>query len=332
MTNIVVLGRIRKKFPIREFNRQDGTPGIVGSFIADDGTGECKVVLWGEENIRIMQNDFFKQNEVIRVIADRSQTSTYKGVSKIELHVGAKGKIFLAPSDVNDSKIPRLEISNDEYLQKSILLSVKDINLNYKKISIRGVISQIYKKKEYNKNDGTKDNVQNIIVKDKTDSVRITFWNESTEILVDVSEDDLIFLTNLKPKEYDNHINLTFTKYSSFEIIESSKNKNKNYTIAEVQNQDGYLKGSVIGNILEIEPIKPITKRTGEIVFLLRFILSDDTSAILVNVWGDFCLEVAKIISIDLRVVISKGLVKFDENSQNKILNISDKSKLEVLT
>ena len=58
MSTIVVVGRIERIYPIREFFRKDGTRGFVGSFVIYDGTGRIKVVLW-DQQVEIMKNDFF---------------------------------------------------------------------------------------------------------------------------------------------------------------------------------------------------------------------------------------------------------------------------------
>ncbi|TFF63423.1 MAG: hypothetical protein EU521_01795 [Promethearchaeota archaeon] len=111
MTNIVVLGRIKKVFPMHNFTRKDGTSDVVRSFIINDNTGECKVVLWGIRNVKVSESKFFKFNEVIRIIADYSKLSNYNNIEKMELHVGFKGKIILAPGDVDYSRIPKLDES-----------------------------------------------------------------------------------------------------------------------------------------------------------------------------------------------------------------------------
>ena len=108
LTNIVVLGRIKKVFPLHNFIRKDGTPDVVRSFIIYDNTGECKVVLWGISNVKVSESKFFKINEVIRVIADYSKLSKYNNIERMELHVGFKGKIILAPGDLDYSRIPKL--------------------------------------------------------------------------------------------------------------------------------------------------------------------------------------------------------------------------------
>ncbi len=109
MTNIVVLGRIKKIFPTHNFIRKDGTPDVLRPFIISDNTGECKVVLWGVNNVKLSESKFFKFNEVVRVISNQCKLNKYNNTERMELHVGFNGKIILAPEDVDYSRILKLD-------------------------------------------------------------------------------------------------------------------------------------------------------------------------------------------------------------------------------
>ena len=228
MTNIVVLGRIKKIFPTHNFIRKDGTPDVVRSFIIDDNTGECKVVLWGISNVKISESKFFKFNEIVRIISNQCKLSNYNNIERIELHVGFNGKIILAPGDVDYSKIPKLDESIGNYSS----------NQNIPKIG-------------------------------------------------------------------------KFTP------------------IAELHKYDGFFKGKIKGKVLDIQPILPIkSKKNRDIKLLLKFILSDGISTILINAWNEKSLECAKTISVGDNIEVYNVLINFDKYLQEKVLNLHSKTIL----
>ncbi len=124
MANIVVLGRIKRILPANNFTRKDGTPDIVRSFIIYDNTGECRVVLWGADNVKLSESKFFKINEVVRVISNQCKLNTYNDVKRMELHIGFNGKIVIAPGDVDNSKIPN---PIDDFSPKQSEISTEEI-------------------------------------------------------------------------------------------------------------------------------------------------------------------------------------------------------------
>ena len=67
MSNIVLLGKIQHIYKPREFVHKDGTPGKVGSFLLNDGTGGIRIVQWGEQTT-VMTREFFKIIELMLII------------------------------------------------------------------------------------------------------------------------------------------------------------------------------------------------------------------------------------------------------------------------
>ena len=94
MDNLVLLGRIRAIYETKAFQRKDGTPGMVGSFLLQDASGTIRVVFWGE-HVDMMKSEVFRVNEIIRIIGAYSKMNR----EKLEVHLGRKGKAILAPDD-----------------------------------------------------------------------------------------------------------------------------------------------------------------------------------------------------------------------------------------
>ena len=100
MVSIVVLGKIMRIFGLREFSRNDGSAGMVGSFILQGTTGTIKVVAW-DEKVKPLQSDYFQEGALMRVIGGYSKVGQN---GDLEIHVGKKGRLVLSPENV-DAKI-----------------------------------------------------------------------------------------------------------------------------------------------------------------------------------------------------------------------------------
>ncbi|MHA1293019.1 MAG: hypothetical protein ACTSQJ_10155 [Promethearchaeota archaeon] len=221
MTNIVLLGRIKKKFGFKNFYRKDGTPGLVGTFIIYDNSGEIKIVLWNE-HVKIMENEFFQINELIRIIGGYSKLG-FK--NQLEVHIGKKGKIFLAPKDANPNNIPqKIEIEDSNNLKDNFqkkgninieIQDLHDIEGFVKKIE--GIVSKIEQFKEINLKSGEKSFLLKFIISDDKSAIRVVVWGiPAVNCLRVINEGDLIALSNvlIKFNSYTGEKEINFTKYS----------------------------------------------------------------------------------------------------------------------
>ncbi len=206
VSNIVILGRIVEVFPPREFQRKDGTGGIVGSFvIIDKKEDSIKVVLWGEKT-KVMNNEYFGANEIIRVVGGYAKESR-EGAP--EVHIGNKGKVMLAPKDVNLRLIP-IEVSESD-----VTFSSSSVNRNIKKIEeledtegfvkfIAGNIGSI-DLKEVKKKDGGLTFLLKMKLNDKTSSIDINVWGDQA----------IYYLKTLNEEEYYIFSNVSI-RYNPF--------------------------------------------------------------------------------------------------------------------
>jgi replication factor A1 len=88
MVNIVLLGKVIRTFRLREFSRNDGSVGMVGSFILQDTTDAIKVVVWNDK-VKPLQSEYFKEGALMRVIGGCSKVGRE---GELEVHVGKKGQ------------------------------------------------------------------------------------------------------------------------------------------------------------------------------------------------------------------------------------------------
>ena len=222
MTNIVLLGKILQVYETREFTRKDGTPGIVGSFLLGDISQTIKVILW-DDKVDITKNDFFRKNELIRIIGGYCRMGRD---NNLEVHLGRKGKIILSPENV--SKNMEKKLNNLEYNQNQIdspqkpNSKIKDLIEQYKYIKrVQGLI-QIEEFKEVNTKTGEKTFLLKLILSDESKAIRVIIWGmNAIECLKVLSNDDFVEITNLVVKQnmYTDEKELLFTKSSVLRMV-----------------------------------------------------------------------------------------------------------------
>ncbi|NHJ26006.1 MAG: hypothetical protein EAX89_15625 [Candidatus Lokiarchaeota archaeon] len=221
MTNIVLLGKIISFVRPYEFTRKDSSVGKVSSFNVADWTGIIKVVLW-DENVQIVENGFFKEGELVRIIGGYSKTGVN---NSIEIHIGKKGRIILAPRDVSKKLRSQLDMIDEKVTpleQKSPKFLIKDLVDEYSFIrKLQGKV-EIKEFKEITKKSGDKTFLLRILVSDESGTVYVNIWGiQAIESLKLIEDDCSISITNLglKRNRYTQEKELIFTKKSTIMIL-----------------------------------------------------------------------------------------------------------------
>jgi hypothetical protein len=92
--NITIDGKIAKIHKPHEFTRKDGSKGKVGSFTIKDESGTIRVVVWDDKTQLFNEKSFNIGKEIVLENV-YSKLNTFKGLSKIELHVGRYSRLNL---------------------------------------------------------------------------------------------------------------------------------------------------------------------------------------------------------------------------------------------
>ncbi len=319
MRNIILIGRIKEIYRISEFNKKDGSIGKVGSFLLSDSSGDIRVVLW-DDKTEILDSALFNLNELVKLVNGYAKEGKYG----IEVHVSNLGKIILSPNDIDNKKYPKIK--------KKDTIAINEINLTQRLITVKGKIIQKGKINEFKKKDGAIGKVSSIFIRDQTDSIRITIWDDKTEQLENVEIGDVITITNMVPKQ---------NKYNSDQIELSSSFNSK--IIKEKEMLDikediikkiKYLqeKNNIVsfrGVISSIENLKKINLRSGEEVSLLNIIVSDDTDGVRVTFWKDNAEKYSKILKMGQGIILKDVVLRYSEFYKRKEVTFTKTSQLE---
>ncbi|MBY8981703.1 MAG: DUF2240 family protein [Candidatus Lokiarchaeota archaeon] len=320
MKNIILVGRIKDISRINTFKKKDGNTGKVGSFLLNDKTGDIRVVLW-DDNTEILENDNFKIDELVKLVNGYAKEGKYG----IEVHIGNLGKVVLSPNDVDYKKYPKIVSKED--------IPINEINLSQRLVSVQGKVMQKSKLNEFEKKDGSLGKVCSIFLTDPTNSIRITFWDDKTDLLQDIETGNVIKITNLNPKQSTldpNQIELS-TSFNSGITKEQKELNIKEEVVKKIkflQEKNNIV--SFKGIISSIDDLRKITLRSGEEVSLLSLILSDDTDGIRVTIWKENAEKYSEILKMGQGVVLKNVLSKYSNFSKRKEISFLKSSELEL--
>ncbi|MBZ9570419.1 replication protein A [Methanobrevibacter sp. TMH8] len=170
-----VLGRIINMNDPREFQRDDGTTGLVRSGDLADETGMIRLSFWDEK----AQNNF-EPGKAFLI----ENARTRMGLYAVELNIGKTARVIeLAEEDTGD--LPSFtELEDMIYTLKKIEdLEEDDVN-----VKVIARIVDIQEPNEFQRQDGTPGLLRNMEIGDDTGIIRTTLWNEQAEIQYEVGD------------------------------------------------------------------------------------------------------------------------------------------------
>jgi len=321
MKNITLIGRIKQVNKVFTFDKKDGGTGNVGSFILYDNSGEIRIVLW-DDDTQLLAKPEFEKNELVKILNGYARKGK---MDDTEVHIGRLGKILIAPEDVDYKKYPKMK-------EKSI--AIEDINLSLPSVSIEGKVLQIFPIKEFTRKSGEIGKVCSLTLMDSTGSIKITLWNEDTEKINDLNVDDIISITNLNPKlsSLDSKsIDLYYTRNSIITKLDK-KLKIEGELIESIKilhEKRGLI--SLKGVVTSIDNLKKVNTKSGEDIYLLGFIISDESDWVRMTIWGEEAEKISDKLSVGKGVLLKNVLVKYSSFSNRNELSLLNDSKLEFI-
>ncbi|MHA1804300.1 MAG: DUF2240 family protein [Promethearchaeota archaeon] len=163
LSSISIEGKILQITPIREFTRNDGTPGKVASMYVSDDTGSIRVTFWNEDTMKISD---LKPGNVISLTALNPRINRLDP-NTIDLHATGRTTIQVKEKAIE--------------IKKNYVENIKKIQEIKSIISVKGVITSIDNLKTITLKSGEEVNLLNFILSDDTDSVRVVMWREQAE-------------------------------------------------------------------------------------------------------------------------------------------------------
>ena len=202
-----ILGRIISLNDSREFQRDDGTVGIVRSGDFADETGVIRLSFWDEKANTDLNPGIPLQIENAR---------TKMGLYNVELNIGKTARIIPINEKDTVNLLSLEELEDMIYINKKIdELEEDDNNI---KVIARIIDSQ--DPIEFQRQDGNTGLVRTIEIGDDTGSIRVSLWDDKANISHEVG--DAIKIEN--PRVTFRNDNLELSIGNNNKILNASKN------------------------------------------------------------------------------------------------------------
>lgn len=243
---IDVIGRVINLFEPNQFQRDDGSVGIVRSAEISDGTGLVRISFW-DDKAEIGLN----LGDAIKIENARTRMGTYK----VELSVGKTARL-LKPCADDLELLPSLkEMEKSIYKNKNI----EELQEGDRDIRIIGRIVALYDPHKFTRSDGSTGLVRTAEIGDHTGVIRASLWDEKAN--TPLNEGDVIKIENPRVNYRNNRVEISLNRTTPLKKIKNEEAQNipsldeiqeKRYPkkkIDEIEEEDRNIK--VKGNIIE---------------------------------------------------------------------------------
>ncbi|MFX0002940.1 MAG: hypothetical protein ACFE9C_05770 [Candidatus Hodarchaeota archaeon] len=312
-----------------------------------------------EEIYQALLNAGISEDDINQAIAEKD--TEFQGFMTKPAILYLIAKEYGIDVDSKDTKEMLNHIVEDLIDYNDFAVPISSVAENVRNIVITGRIETIYQVRDFVKKDGTPGRVGSFQICDKSDCIKIVLWDKDVETM----ENDLFkkgeiiqIIGGYSKKGRDDKIEVHLGRQGNIvlapenvELPESAEtepmqtktsepptfskkeedkgDKKSVWTIQSLHKKEGFVR--FISGTINIEFFKELTLKNEEKSFLLKLILSDESSSIKVNIWGLQAVECVKLITNGDRIKISNVMIKKNSYSNEKELNFTKKSSLEVV-
>lgn len=309
MGDINLNGKILEVSEIRTFQRKDGNSGRVGNLMLGDETGTLRVTLWDDKTDFLSQVEYGDSIELINAYARENAFS-----QKVELQVGNRSIIRKSEKKI-------------EYEEE--FTPIDDIKADMNNINISGRILDISEVRTFEKKDGSTGRVGNVLLGDSTGKIRLTLWDEKTDILEEIDFDETVEVLNAYSREntFSQQVELNLGARGIIQRSEKKVEYREKFTdIADIIPGESY---SVQGKVAEIGELREFEKEDGTENVVANLQLKDDTGSIRLTLWGEQAYVIEDL-DIDSEIQIIDAYARYGLNEEIE-LSVGNRSRVIIL-
>lgn len=160
-----VVGRVVNLYDPNEFQRDDGTAGMVRTTEIADETGMVRVSMWDSKAEYPL-----KEGDAIKIENARTRLGDYQ----VDLSVGRTSRV-MKPSEEETEKLPSLkDVESMIYQDKKI----NDLAEGDRDVSIVGRVLSMGEPTQFTKSDGSSGIVRSMEIADDTGMIRVSLWDD----------------------------------------------------------------------------------------------------------------------------------------------------------
>lgn len=192
-----IIGRVINLFEPNQFQRDDGSTGIVRSVIIADETGTVRVSFWDEK-----AESSLNIGDAVKI----ENAKTRMGTNDIELSIGKTARL-IKPGDEELKNLPSLnEIEKSIYQNKT----VEELKEGDREIRLIGRILALDEPNEFTRSDGSPGVVRSVEIGDQTGVVRASLWDEKANS--PLNEGDVVKIENPRVVFRNDHVEISLSK------------------------------------------------------------------------------------------------------------------------
>jgi len=181
-----------------------------------------------------------------------------------------------------------LGLAFDEIPKEKKHFFISDINEGMQHVDISGRVMRIFDVNTFQRKTGTEGRVQNIVIADKTGSIRIVFWDDQIDKLKQFKRGDVVTVRNgyLK-KGLNNEFEISLGKDGVISGGQDSADYPPiNYVKLKIRDIEDKMNNiDVTGRVSAIFGVREFAKKDGSVGKVGSFIIMDDTGEIRVTLW-----------------------------------------------
>jgi replication factor A1 len=215
-----IIGRVVNLYEPNEFQRDDGTTGLVRTAEIADETGMVRVSMWDSKAEYPM-----KEGDALKIENARSRLGEYQ----VDLSVGKTSRI-LKPTEDEISNLPSLQdVESMLYQTKKI----EELAEGDRDVSIIGRILSTSEPNQFTKSDGSTGIVRSIEIADDTGVVRASLWDDQAN--APLKEGEAIKIENPRVNLRNDHIEISVGRTTL--ITKAKEDETSIPTLDEIQDK-----------------------------------------------------------------------------------------------
>ncbi|WP_370574842.1 OB-fold nucleic acid binding domain-containing protein [Methanomethylovorans sp.] len=188
-----------------------------------------------------------------------------------------------------DEKTAAMLVAHDLGLNETGRSSQKivDIKSDSGNVSFIAKVVSVFPTREFTRSDGTMGRVGNLLVADETGSIRVTLWDDKTDLVnqgfIEISQN--LQLGGYVKEGYSGvEVNIGSNGVLS-QTDEEIQVKNPSTKISDIK--DGMGSINVVGRLLDISDVRTFNKKDGSKGSVSNITIGDDTGKIRITLWDD---------------------------------------------
>ena len=309
--NVSFRARVLNVYEPREFTRNDGTIGRVANVFVGDSTGRIRISVW-DDQVELIRSGQVKQGTTVTVSGN-----TKAGLNGVEVHVGNNG-LFA--------------VSDEEVIIASTEKKIGEIDREMSDVSVCGKILEIGPVKTFTRKDGREGKVSNMMIGDETRTIRLTLWDEKSELANELRIGESIQVMNgyARFNNFSKKIEISVGSMGSINKLDREVDyKMKFVKISEIT--DGMNGINLSARILDISDARSFIRKDGSEGHIGNFIVGDETGKIRLTLWDDKT-EYLDEFDFDETVDIINAYAKVNNFSQAVEINIGSRGTIKPST